>query len=267
MTAWDYELAVGQPDISAHTGLLLAEDAALKAYLSGITVPNREGSDPMDVGVWFRYPEGERREKFPFITIDFLALNPSYERWTSYHPMPSDYASFRDPQTNNEIRRGMYVPSVSSTLPEIEDPEVTGYGIDNYLMHTLMYQITTYARSAVHDRYMTSLFMTDFFPPRPFFIGVDADATWRRCELMSMQPADTFETTESGNKRVFRKVYTISMDAEIPQSRIAVYRKAERLHIDVYDTNNGTARESVEHAYNAVHTLAEPINVEPPPGP
>lgn len=267
MTTWDYDLAIGQPDPTTHTGLLLAEDAAIKAYLSGITVPGRPDEDPIDVGVWFRYPEGERREKFPFITIDFLALNPSYERWTSYHAVPDNYASFRDPETNEEIRKGMYVPSVAAELPELEDPNATGYGIDNYLMYTLMYQITTHARSAIHDRYLTSLFMTDFLPPRPFFIGVDADATWRRCELLSMQPSDISETTESGNKRVFRKVYTITMDAEIPQNRLAVYYKTSRLHIDLYDTDNGITRESVEHSYDDPHTLAEPVTVEPPPGP
>lgn len=267
MTTWDYDLAVGEPDHLTHTGLLLAEDAAMKTYLSGLTVPGRGEGDWIDVGVWFRYPEGERREKYPFITIDFLGINPSFERWTSSFKIPENAAVFRDPETGEEVRRGMYIPSVASELPELEDPDETGYSIDNFLMYTLMYQVTTFARSALHDRYLTSRFMTDVFPPRSFFIGVDADATWRRCELASMQAADTYETTESGNKRVFRKVYTVTMDAEIPQSRMSVYRRTERVHADVYDLDNGSLRESVSHDFDDPHTRAEPVTVVPPPGP
>ena len=37
---------------------------------------------------------------------------------------------------------------------------------------------------------------------------------------MSSIAADLSETTESGTKRIFRKMYTISMLAEVPQDRI-----------------------------------------------
>lgn len=259
---WDYDLAVGDIDITAHTGLILAEDAALKTYLSGITVPDKNGMIPVDV--WFRHPEGERRIKYPFITIDFLAINPSFDRWQSQHYVSENDAIFLDPETTLETRTGMYVPSVSPELPEKEDP-TAGYRIDPYLMHTLMYQVAVYTRSAIHDRYLLSRFMTDIFPPRPFFIGVDADATWRRCELLGMEQGDTTETTESGNKRIFRKIYTISIDAEIPYSRILEVPVAQRLHADVYaDTED---REEIDHDYDAVHEIGEPVTVEPPPGP
>jgi hypothetical protein len=263
MINWDYDLATGQIDIEAHTGLLLAEDAALKQYLLGITIPERGGMTPVDV--WFRYPEGERRIKFPFITIDFLAINPSYDRWTSQHHVPEDYASFEDPITGQELRTGMYIPSTSSSLPD-KGSSTAGYDIEPYLMYTLTYQVSVHSRSALHDRYLSSLFMTDIFPPRPFWIGVDADSTWRRCELREMQPADTMETTESGNKRIFRKIYTISMDAEIPQSRIYEVEKVQRLHIDLYRDLPVEKRELYTHMYNNTHNYAEPITVEPPSG-
>lgn len=263
MTAWDYDLALGEIDHLAHTGLLLAEDAALKEYLTGITVPNRDGMT--DVEVWFRYPEGERRIHYPFITIDFLAIEPSYDRWTSYFRMEPDYAEFRDPMTSEVVRTGMYIPSVSDSLPELEGDEgTTSHVVENYLMHALTYQITVHSRSAIHDRYLTSRFMTDIFPPRPFFIGVDADMTWRRCEMLGIQSADITETTESGNKRIFRKVYTLRMDAEIPQSKIAEVAQVLRVHADVYaDT---TRRELATHNYDDVHEIGEPVTVEPPPG-
>lgn len=262
--AWDYDLANGQVDHGDHLGLILAEDAALKQYLTGITVPGREGA--MDeVPVWFRYPEGERRMKFPFITIDFLAINPSYDRWTSFHKVPEDYCDFEDPVTGAVERTGMYIPSFASELPEKEETD-SGYHIDPYLMYTLMYQVSVHTRSALHDRYLLSRFMTDILPPRPFWIGVDADSTWRRCELQDMTQADTMETTESGNKRIFRKIYTISMDAEIPQSRAYEVLKTQRVHVDVYSTDI-TQRELVTHTYDGPHTYAEPVTVEPPSGP
>lgn len=262
MTDWDYTLSAGQVDLAEHTGLLLAEDASLKGYLSGITVPDKNGM--VGVDVYFRYPEGERRIKFPFITIDFLAINPSYDRWTSKYQLNEQSASFCDPVSGEEIRRGLYVPS---TAPSVTTPENGGVVTDNYLMYTLMYQVAVHARSALHDRYLLSRFMTDIFPPRSFFIGVDADSTWRRCELLSMQPADYSESTESGNKRVFRKIYTISIDAEIPQSRVQEIGKVDRVHVDTYAASHGYTREQVSHTYDAAHEYAEPITVEPPPGP
>lgn len=263
MIDWDYDLAVSQINTEAHTGLLLAEDAALKEYLLGITVPDRGSMTPVDV--WFRYPEGERRIKFPFITIDFIAINPSYDRWTSQHNVPEDYAVFENPVTGEEISRGMYIPSTSPTLPT-KSSEHVGYNIQPYLMYNLMYQVSVHSRSALHDRFLTSLFMTDIFPPRPFWIGVEADHTWRRCELREIQPADTMETTESGNKRIFRKIYTISMDAEIPQDRVAEIEKVQRLHIDLYNDLPVNHREPYSHMYNSTHIYAEPITVEPPSG-
>lgn len=258
---WDYDLAVGAIDIAAHTGLIMAEDAAIKNYLTGITVPDKNGM--VSVDVWFRHPEGERRIKYPYITIDFLAINPSYDRWTSYYHVPEDYAEFRDPETGLLDYTGMYIPSVSPELPEKED-ETARYRIDPYLMYTIMYQVVVHTRSALHDRYLLSRFMTDIFPPRPFFIGVDADMTWRRCELLAMEQGDMTESTESGNKRIFRKIYTLAMDAEIPQSRLVEIPRIQRVHTDVYaDTES---REAIAHDYDAPHTVGEPVTVEPPPG-
>lgn len=260
-TDWDYSLAVGEIDHIAHTGLILAEDAALKEYLSGITVPDKNSMIPVDV--WFRYPEGERRIKYPFITIDFLGMSPAVDRWTSIFSVPENYASFEDPVTGEQGSTGMYIPSVSPTLSAHTNEDM-GYEIKPYLMYTLMYQVAVHSRSAIQDRYLLSRFMTDILPPRPFWIGVDADQTWRRCELVEMQPADTTETTESGNKRIFRKIYTIIMDAEIPQSTIDELYKVSRVHTDVYA--NTDTRESTTHAYNSVHTIGEPVTVEPPSG-
>lgn len=264
MSEVPWETFTGHPDIPNHTGLLLAEDEALKDYLSGLVVPGLNGGTT-DVDVWFRFPEGETRLSYPFITIDFLGINPSYERWTSVFDMdPLNEAVFRDMETGREVRRGLYTPSESPTLSVSVDEHDTGAQVDPYLMHKILYQVTVYSRNALHDRYLTSLFITDVFPPRPFFIPVDADMTVRRTELLQMDQADTMETTDTGNKRIFRKVYTISMDAEIQQSTITELARVHRIHIDLYSDPFDGPHEEVDHPSDGPHTLAFPINVDPP---
>lgn len=267
MSVVEWETFLGEPDVLTHTGLLLAEDAALKQYVSGLSVPDRTGALTIPVPVWFRFPEGERRKHFPFITIDFLTIQPSYERWTSIYKMHEDgEAIFFDVETGTPAKRGMYNPSVAPVY-EFEEPEdppdaELGLHVDPMLMHTLMYQVTVHARSSLHDRFLVSRFFTDIFPPRPFFIGVDADETLRRTELVRVDQSDTMETTESGDKRVFRKIYTIRMDAEIPQSRAYEIAKVGRIHVDLYGDIDGD-REATDHLTEDEHLIATPINVEP----
>lgn len=210
---------VGSPDIETHRGFILAEDEAIKTYLTGLTVPTRPGSpQTTEIGVWFRYPEAERTIKYPFITIDLINVAPDYTRWTS------DYI---------QDLTDLYQPSVS---PTIGDPaENKGFTVRNYLPFKLSYQISVHSRSSLHDRYLMSRFFTDVFPPRPFWLGVDADNTWRRCELLDSVQADLMETTESGNKRIFRKIYTISILAEIPQDVITESWQVLRVFVPIVD--------------------------------
>jgi len=196
-----------EPDLIEHLGFILAEEEALKKRFSGIKVISRPGYQGMtDVGVWFRYPEGERQLAYPFITIDLLTVEPDYELFTS--------TFLQDPQD-------LYQPSFSPTLPPLPAPESAyGYTIREYLPMRLVWQVSTFCRSALHDRYLTSIFMTDVLPYRPFFIE-SVDGVARRTDRIGFQAADTLETTESGTKRIFRKIYTISMLTEIPQNSFA----------------------------------------------
>ena len=111
------------------------------------------------------------------------------------------------------------------------------YSIRNYLPFRLMYQVTVHCRNALHDRYLQSIFRTDVFGVRPFWIWNPMDETWRRTELVQTVASDLSETTESGTKRIFRKVYTVNMLAEIPQDRIidSYTYKALRVFIPVVD--------------------------------
>jgi hypothetical protein len=197
-----------EPDIHAHVGFMLAEDEALKKYLTGIEVPGQNPGDPkIKVGCWFRWPTGERQIKYPFITIDSVTAEPAYELFHSNHQEPIE---------------GLYRPSFSPTLPPPSAGwGLMGYSILNFLPFRLVYQVNVYTRFNLHDRYLRSIFATDVFPQRPFWIACDADNTWRRTEQIGYAATDQAETNESGTKRIFRKVYTVSMLAEVPQTRLA----------------------------------------------
>lgn len=218
-TAYFRQPFVGEPDLASHTGFLLAEDQALHRYLENLQVPKRPGSNEMqNVGVWFRFPEGERQIAYPFITINFVDAAPAYELWTSEYVV--------DPVD-------LYVPDKRPTLPA---PNTNmNYSIRPYLAFNVGYQVTVHSRSHLHDRYLASLFMTDIFPPRPFWMGVDADNTWRRVELVDFAQQDVPETTESGNKRIFRKIYTVTMLAEVPQERLAQVWQVLRVFVGLVD--------------------------------
>ena len=155
--------------------------------------------------MWFRFPEGERQIAYPFITIDFLSADPAFELFHS--------------NVLSRTRRPL------SALPAVvlsttrRRWQLGGYNIPGaqFLPMRMTWQVSHFARNALHDRYLTSIFKTDVFPVRPFFIESVLMATWRRTERIGFTSADSLETTESGTKRIFRKIYTISMLAEIPQ--------------------------------------------------
>lgn len=215
------------PDQSIHTGFLLAEDEMVKSYLTGITIPSfTYGGHTVpaaEVKTWFRWPMAERQIIYPFITIDMISAEPAYELFTSVYQIPP-------PE--------QYRPSVSPDMPPLTDTGLRAWTQRNLLPFYVQYQVVHHSRFAIHDRYLQSTFRTDVFPPRPFWLWCDTDETWRRTELIAAtQLSDQTETNESGNKRIFRKVYTVRVMAEIPQDRIMdseVY-KVLRVVIPVVD--------------------------------
>ena len=230
-------------DLEAKTGFLLAEDDAVKRYFSGLTVPTRRG--PKNVPVYFRWPGSERKITYPMITIDQLTINPAYDRW---HSVIDEYKTLSYFETRDEngdlvsVREGHYFPSVSYDLSNVptdkpieeNEGESTGFYAENFLPHDILYQISTWTRSVQQDRYLAGKFFVDMVAPRSFFIGVDADHTWRRCEMLEYVDGDTIETTEA-DKTTFRKIYTMKMEAEIPSSKLYELVKVGRVNVKFYD--------------------------------
>lgn len=254
---------IAQVDADAHTGFLLAEESALKRYLSGrITLP-RPRKKPSEVAVYFRWPGSERSIEYPYMTIDLLSIDPAYDLWHSEVNEMASPALFEDPTEG--VREGMYYPSVSpDVLPEGVEIDTPGLYMGQYLPYRLMFQISTFAASPIDDRMIHAHMLIDVLPPRSFWIGVSADHVWRRCELLQWTSADSQETTEAGN-RMFRKVYTISMETEIPTTTLQEIAEVRKLHVDIYDLASQSPM-PVGHPIAGDHSpIADTFTIEEPP--
>jgi hypothetical protein len=207
----------------ARTGFLLAEDEALKKALSNIKVyDDREQERP--VQVFFRYPEVETERTYPFITIEMIDLIHARNRQHSETELvyfnttggasaPVDWEKRPDALT--------YWPSESQDFSQLTNKN------DFQVLHTnefvpvdLVYQISTFTRTALHDRQLSATMLRKVFPFRKSSIRIDADGTDRRLELLDWTTADLLDPEAGYRKRIFRKIYTLQMGAELTSSDI-----------------------------------------------
>lgn len=221
----------------SNPGFLLAEDAAIKARFSNIAVS--DDREPRRVAqVFFRYPEGEKEKTYPFITIENVGLihNTRLQHSEeSYFYSSSVGASVNNPNFID------YFPSemTASDLNELLEGEGVVYlKMDSFVPVTLIYQVATYARSAIHDRQMTSKILRRVAPFRRGFIDIPEDGTIRRFDLISWANSDLLDGEAGYRKRIFRKVYTIHMSAEIPASDITQVKRVESVIGTINNTNN-----------------------------
>lgn len=178
---------------------VLAEDAAIKTYLSGITVGD-ELTNPRSVKVWFGYPDVEiRAQDFPFITIDLIGIRESTERQTSGYVYDGNYM-------------GTITPSVDSHGNQ------NWYGYEIPVAYDLIYQITSHSRHPRHDRAII-LQLNQKFPgmrghlPVPDQLGTST--AYRHMFLEGFFKNDRAEG-ENGNKRLLRNNYTVRVVSELP---------------------------------------------------
>lgn len=196
-------------------GFLLAEDAAVKARFSGITVTDdREAL--RTVKVFFRYPEGEVEKEYPFITIEMISMNHDTRRQLSetYYYYSNNASASLNPS---------YIDYYPSELTAAELAAEAGAGMlrfESPVPMILTYQVTTYTRSALHDRQLTSKILKHVVPFRRGFIDIPEDGTIRRFDLLSWSSSDLLDREAGYRKRIFRKVFTIQMTSELPTSSI-----------------------------------------------
>lgn len=211
----------------SRSGFLLAEDEAIKQHLSNITVTDdRNANRP--VKVFFRYPEGETEKHYPFITIEMASLNYARNRQHSEHSL-----YFADAEQHpNIVDDPNYLGYVPSELDE--DGLLTELGVNGaaYLRMEspipvdLVYQVSTYTRSALHDRQLTAHFLRYVFPMRSNYLVIPADGTVRRMDLLNWSQADLLDVEAGYRKRTFRKMYNVMINAEIMRTDLELIKQA-----------------------------------------
>ena len=194
------------------SGFLLAEDEAIKLRFSGLTVSDdRNATRP--VQVFFRYPEGETERHYPFITLELIdvvyARNRQHSVVDQYAYKEGDTWAEDNPATVN------YYPSQGTiTVPNGVDYLKT----TEYIPVDLLYQVSTFCRSALHDRQLTANILYNVAPLRYNSIYIPADNTHRRLDMLDWTTADLLDPEAGYRKRIFRKIYTLQMTAELPTS-------------------------------------------------
>lgn len=190
------------------TGFLLAEDEAIKARFSGLYVTD-DRNERRPVKVFFRYPEGETERDYPFITIELIDVLHATERQLS------DQTAYIDTTGSGLFTdRPAFVdywPSESASI----SGSATFLIADDFIPVDLLYQVSIYTRSALHDRQLTSGIIRKVAPFRWNSINIPADGTVRRFDMLDWTNADLLDMESGYRKRIFRKVLTLKMSAEI----------------------------------------------------
>lgn len=213
------------------TGFLLAEDEAIKARLSTLTVSDdRSGTRP--VQVFFRYPEGETERVYPFITIEMIDLVHARNRQHSELELQyfnTSGGASAPANWQNRPNALTYWPNESSDLSNFTNKNDFQVLTSNeFVPVDLVYQVSVFARSALHDRQLSSQMIRKVFPFRLSSIMIPADGTSRRLELLDWTTADLLDPEAGYRKRIFRKIYTLQMASELPST-------------DVYGTKQATS--------------------------
>lgn len=182
-------------------GLGLAEDQAIKAKVTGLTLPTDKPGGTMPVPVRFRMPSGEFNPagstpsqpsgvQYPLITIDLQSI--TYDRK-------------RDHVNNIEIS---YVPDIAPEMPDDTLPGITEYPLPVHIN----YMITAWTTSAQHNAQLrAALLAPDRLPLRFGWLYVPADDTWRQMDSNAMR-SDHF--VDDQQRRIFRTIFTVAVEAE-----------------------------------------------------
>lgn len=206
------------------SGFLFAEDEAIKVRLSGLTVSDdRNGS--REVQVFFRYPEGETERYYPFITIELIDVVYARNR---QHSVVDQYGYQEGDSWMDQPSALNYWPSVSDSVTPPEGYEYAK--TTEFVPVDIMYQVSTYTRSAIHDRQLTNLMLTQVTPFRYNSIYIPADNTSRRLDLLDWSTADLLDPEAGYRKRIFRKVYTLQMSAELPSQQFVGIKQATTIN-------------------------------------
>lgn len=210
------------PVTPAHNSFILAEDEAVKLMLENcVHVPNGQGVET-PVRVWYRFPEPETAITYPFVTIDLVGIVPAQDLWESEYRLYRNSFEEIGPDGRETGTKRIYDPS---TTPALNPADTYFFWRRNYLAYRLFYQLTMWANNSFHDRIMSARMFRDIIKPHPSWLHCPADQMWKRLETINWAAAD-LPSQEGGSKRIFRKIYTISVQTEIPQDRLDYLSKS-----------------------------------------
>lgn len=204
--------------MTGNEGIVLAEEAALKKRLTGITVSSvKEGTDAVEVPVYYRFPEGERRAvEFPLITIDFLDMAFAADRAESGLNVMLDYR----PSEEGGLNEDTNLPAIVSEWPVPLD---------------LTYQISSWCRSPRQDRQLLGkLIKKDRLPPRRGWLHLPEDGTYRRLDVLSSWQATDF--LDDRGFTVHRKTTTIRINTELLPADVEVVRTQRVILSETFGT-------------------------------
>jgi hypothetical protein len=219
----------------SNPGFLLAEDAAIKKRFTGLKVSDdRNATRP--VKVYFRYPDNETEREYPFITIELIDVVYAQNR---QHSMSTIYGSTNSEYPYTGSNALTYWPSTQSNFNGASTAGPLVW-TEDFLPVDLMYQVSTFCRSALHDRQLTSLIMSRVARFRFGSIRIPEDGTARRFDLLDWITADLLDPEAGYRKRIFRKVYTIQMSAELTVSDYASARRVSKVIADTIVNNTTT---------------------------
>jgi hypothetical protein len=202
------------------TGFLLAEDEAVKLRFSGLYVTDdRNAQRP--VKVFFRYPDGETEREYPFITIELIDILHATERQYSDTVIYADTSE--SDMFDNHPAFFDYWPSEIDGVTTSDTASAAHFASANdFTPVDLLYQVSIYTRSALHDRQLTSGIISRVTPYRWNSIYIQADGTSRRFDMLDWTNADLLDMESGYRKRIFRKVLTLKMSAELTSQSIGL---------------------------------------------
>ena len=180
--------------MTVETTFILREDAALKNWLTGMTVSD-EKSAVRPVKVWFTMPDIEAQSQtFPFITIDLIDMVQSKERQVGGGTVYDD-------------SYGGQITPVAGNIYSYETP----------IAWDLYYQISTYARHPRHDRQLIKKLMQQYTPGKWGYLPLpNNDASiyeWRHMFVENYAKRDTI----ADNRRLYRNIITVRVLSEMTQ--------------------------------------------------
>jgi hypothetical protein len=174
---------------------ILAEDAALKSLLSGLTVTDEKAggeSTPRPVQVWFGTPDVELRDqKFPFITIDLMDIRLAPERQMSGVIYDRD-------------NHGTVSYSTNSV-----------YSYEYPMTYDLVYQISTFSRHPRHDRALMTQLIQKRIPSKYGKLGVlndlGTETAYRHMFLDEFLKRDSVEE----GRRLLHNIFIVRVVSEL----------------------------------------------------